>query len=423
MVFLNTSGDVLTDDQQAAFEEYYHAGGGFVGVGSAVETEPDWPFLTEVLGTRATGRTDVQPGTIKVADRVHDASKDLPEYWTRTDAWYNFEANVRGESHVLATVVERVDDLGSFALQPWGGNLTGITGGTMGHDHPVSWCKDWQDGRSFYTALGNTPASFDEVALRAHLGGAITWAAGEADPIYSDCGATVLANYQQTKISAPPSLSEPIGFDVLPDGRVIQTDRRGGVRLHDPASNTTTVLAQIPVYMASEDGMYGPGIDNDFAANNWVYLYYSPPTVEDVELSTGEIVTQTTPTANAPNTGESPAVWDPWVGYFQLSRFKFVDATASAPAHLDLASEQEILRVPVNRAPAATSPVTSTSTTPATSGSSPATTRRPAVAAPAASHRSTTSSPRPASSTHRTSTPGARRSTRTTCAARSCGSR
>ena len=59
---------------------------------------------------------------------------------------------------------------------------------------------------------------------------------------------------------------------------MIQTDRRGGVRLHDPATNTTTLLAQIPVYMASEDGMYGPAIDNDFADNKWVYLFYSPLT-------------------------------------------------------------------------------------------------------------------------------------------------
>ena len=51
------------------------------------------------------------------------------------------------------------------------------------------------------------------------------WAAGKADPVYSDCGATVLANYQQTKISAPPNLNEPIGFDQLPDGRIIQTAR------------------------------------------------------------------------------------------------------------------------------------------------------------------------------------------------------
>ena len=43
------------------------------------------------------------------------------------------------------------------------------------------------------------------------------------------------------------------------------------------------------------------------------------------------------------------ATWDPYVGYFQLSRFKFVDAAPGEPAHLDPASEQEIMRVPVNR--------------------------------------------------------------------------
>ena len=54
---------------------------------------------------------------------------------------------------------------------------------------------------------------------------ASTWPArssgprAKSDPVYSDCGATVLANYQQTKISAPPNVNEPIGFDQLPDGR------------------------------------------------------------------------------------------------------------------------------------------------------------------------------------------------------------
>ena len=97
VVFLNTSGDVLDDAQQAAFEDYYRGGGGFFGIGSAIETEPDWQFLTDVLGARAAptgGKTAVQAGTIKVADRVHDASKNLPEYWTRTDAWYNFVATL-----------------------------------------------------------------------------------------------------------------------------------------------------------------------------------------------------------------------------------------------------------------------------------------------------------------------------------------
>jgi cytochrome c len=349
VIFLNTTGDLLTDAQQAAFEEYYADGGGFFGIGSAIETEPGWQFLTDVLGTRATGRADVQSGTIKVADRVHDASKDLPEYWNRTDAWYSFSSNVRGLSHVLATVVELVDDRGAFEIQPSGERLDGITGGTMGFDHPVTWCKDFRGGRSFYTALGNTAAGFSGTDFRSHLAGAIKWAAGHSDPVYSDCGATVLANYQQTKVSGPPNLSEPIGFDLLPDGRVIQTDRRGGIRLHDPATNATTLLAEVPVYTTNEDGMYGPAIDNDFATNKWVYLFYSPPTVKDVKLSTGEIVTQTTPAGGAPNTGAAYTTWDPFVGYFQLSRFKFVDAAGSTPAHLDLASEQEILRVSNNR--------------------------------------------------------------------------
>src|SRR5690606_9679344 len=114
VVFLNTSGDVLTDAEQAAFEAYYRDGGGFVGVHSAIETEPDWSFFTDILGTRAAGASSVTEATVKVADRVHPASETLPEYWRHTDQWYNFTSNVRGFSHVLATVDERTYDGGTM---------------------------------------------------------------------------------------------------------------------------------------------------------------------------------------------------------------------------------------------------------------------------------------------------------------------
>src|SRR3954466_14894046 len=238
VVFLNTGlASPLTDAQRAVYETYFKKGGGFVGIGSAVETDPSWAFLTDVLGTRSAGRTTVQTGTVKVADRVHDATKSLPEYWDRTDNFYNFSRNVRGLSHVLATVVED-----PFQPQPGGNTLKGIIGGTMGADHPVSFCKDFNGGRSFYTTLGNTAASFDGDMVK-HLQGAIKWATGGSDPNYSDCGATVLANYQQVKISAPPNLNEPIGFDQLPDGRIIQTARTGQLRLHDPKTGTTQIVA------------------------------------------------------------------------------------------------------------------------------------------------------------------------------------
>jgi hypothetical protein len=58
------------------------------------------------------------------------------------------------------------------------------------------------------------------------------------------------------------------------------------VRLHDPVGGTTTTLATIPVYTNSEDGLT-PAVDNDFATNKWVYLYYAPQTVTNVRQSDG----------------------------------------------------------------------------------------------------------------------------------------
>jgi cytochrome c len=313
VVFLNTTGDVLSDEQQAAFERYIRAGGGFVGVHAAVEAEPAWSFYGDLLGTRAAGASEVVAATIKVADRVHPSSADLPEYWARSDQWFNFAGNVRGVSHVLATVDE-----------------TTYTGGAMGFDHPIAWCKDYQGGRSWYTGGGHTSASYSSRSFQRHLLGGIEWAAGAAE---GDCGATILANYEMTVIASNPgNIGEPIGIAVLPDRRVLQTARSGELRLHDPAAGTSTVINTIPVYTNSEDGLYGPAIDHDFATNRWVYLYYAPPL--------------DTPAGNAPVTSPDPNAWVPFEGYFQLSRFKLVETPTP---HLDLATEQQILRVPVTR--------------------------------------------------------------------------
>ena len=275
----------------------------------------------------------------------------MAERFTVTDAFYNTDptSTVRGVQHVLATV-----DEDSYDEQDGTPTTT--------DDHPVMWCQDLEGGRSFYTGLGHNPATFANANVRSNLAGAIKWsAAGLSDPTYSDCGATVLANYKQVKISAPPNLNEPIGFDQLPDGRIIQTARAGQVRLHDPEGGTTTVLttpSEFPqgVYTHSEDGLYGPAVDANFAQNKWVYLYYSPAVVKDVPQSDGTTRTIRTPTGQAgelpiaaPTTGPDMATWDPYVGYFQLSRFKFVDAApgrAGAPGHVERAGDHARPRQP-----------------------------------------------------------------------------
>ena len=299
---------------------------------------------------------------------------------------------------MLATVVEK-----PFEPQPAGNTLHGISAGTMGADHPVLWCKDYQGGRSFYSALGTTQSAFGESDFRQMLKGAIDWTAGVADPVTSDCGATVWANYQQVKVSgntpAPRNLLEPIGFDQLPDGRLIQTARTGQVRLHNPATGTTQILANFAdpalpttmrIYTNSEDGLYGPAVDNNFAQNHWVYLYYAPQTVTDVKLSDGSVVTQTTPNRRRPElrvdrrrrgirtwaTSSSRAS--------SSSRTRTARAWTSAPSSRSCGS-------PTTARSAATSRATSTSTSTTTCGWSRVTTRPPAASAPTATARSRTS--------------------------------
>ena len=54
VIWLSTTGDVLNETEQGAFERYIQAGGGYTGVHSAADTEYDWPWYGE-LRRRRTG--------------------------------------------------------------------------------------------------------------------------------------------------------------------------------------------------------------------------------------------------------------------------------------------------------------------------------------------------------------------------------
>ncbi|WP_367129395.1 ThuA domain-containing protein [Saccharothrix sp. HUAS TT1] len=178
VVFLNTTGDVLNATQQTAFESYVRGGGGYVGVHSATDTEHDWPFYGELVGAYFTSHPAIQQATVRVENRAHAATAHLAPAWTRTDEWYNFRGDVRSGARVLATLDEST-----------------YSGGSMGADHPHTWCKTMGGGRSFYTGSGHTRSSYAEAGFRAMLLGGIRYAAGRTR---ADCrpenGYTALYN-------------------------------------------------------------------------------------------------------------------------------------------------------------------------------------------------------------------------------------
>jgi type 1 glutamine amidotransferase len=163
VLFLMTTGDVLNDGQQAALERFIRAGGGYVGVHSASDTEYDWPWYGELVGAYFSAHSAVVPASLVVEDATQPATQGLPSPWARTDEWYAFARNPRAQVTVLLSVDETSYDPGP---------------GVMGADHPVAWQRTFDGGRSFYTALGHTAESYAEAAFLVHLGGGIDWALG-----------------------------------------------------------------------------------------------------------------------------------------------------------------------------------------------------------------------------------------------------
>src|SRR5690242_17771591 len=86
VIFLLTTGDVLDAAQQAAFERYSRAGGGFVGVHSASDTEYSWVWYDGLIGAhnnQQNKHSGVISATIQVVDHAHPSTAALPDRWTR----------------------------------------------------------------------------------------------------------------------------------------------------------------------------------------------------------------------------------------------------------------------------------------------------------------------------------------------------
>jgi cytochrome c len=161
VVFLNTTGNILDTVQQADFERYIQAGGGFVGVHAATDTEYDWPWYGRLVGAYFNGHPQIQEAALHVTDVSDPSTAHLPTLWKRKDEWYNFK-NIDPSLHVLLEIDEQ-----------------SYNGGTNGSRHPMAWYHAFDGGRAWYTALGHVDESYTDPLFLQHLLGGIRYAAGD----------------------------------------------------------------------------------------------------------------------------------------------------------------------------------------------------------------------------------------------------
>lgn len=305
IIFLSTTGNVLDSKQEAAFERYIQAGGGYVGIHAAADTEYDWGWYAKLAGAQFLSHPRGTPeADFIVKDKSFIANKHLKnDVWHRTDELYNYK-KINPDVNVILTLDE-----------------SSYEGGENGDFHPIAWYHDYDGGRAFYTGGGHTNESFEESDFLKHILGGIQYAIGKNEAL----------DYSKSTTQIPPDADrfskvtlmegdffEPTEMAVLPNNDVLVAERRGKIKLYKDATKELIEVANLDVYhktlntpkVNAEEGLMGLQKDPNYATNHWVYVYYSP-------------------------TG------DAWIN--RLSRFKFKDDV------FDLDSEQVILDVDSDR--------------------------------------------------------------------------
>jgi uncharacterized protein len=175
VIFANTTGDLPLPDNQA-FLDWIKSGKGFVGMHSATDTFPGFPGYTEMIG----GHFKTHGPQVKVdvinQDKECPICKHLPANWEVFDEIYQMKDFDRAKVHGLLTL----DKLAK------GNDPNDKTPG----DFPIAWCKEYGQGRVFYTSLGHREDVWDPTwpdrknskevaeAYQKHILGGIKWALG-----------------------------------------------------------------------------------------------------------------------------------------------------------------------------------------------------------------------------------------------------
>ncbi|MCW5517033.1 ThuA domain-containing protein [Muriicola sp. Z0-33] len=305
VIFLSTTANVLDNKQEAAFERYIQAGGGFVGIHAATDTEYDWNWYGRLVGAYFQSHPAGTPeADFIIKDNEFGATSFFTDsVWHRTDEMYNFK-KINPDVNVIMTIDESTYE-----------------GGENGDFHPMSWYHEYDGGRAFYTALGHTDESYTEENYLKHLLGGINYAIGENLELDYNKASSQIPPDQDRFTKVPLSVGEffePTEMAVLPNNDVIISQRRGQIMYYNAESKELKQVAQLDVYHQSletpgvnaEEGLMGLQKDPNYADNHWIYVYYAP-------------------------TGEASVN--------RLSRFKFADG------NFDMDSEQVILDVDSDR--------------------------------------------------------------------------
>jgi type 1 glutamine amidotransferase len=175
VIFNNSTGRVLNDEQQKALENYVENGGSLIGIHGAGDDSHHWHWYEKNLLGSKFSHHPIDPH-LQEADITLNPVPDsaivqgLPTTWRHADEWYVFFENPRAKGfNILYTIDgEKINPSGNIL---W----TKDKKFGMGKDHPVAWYRPIGKGRTFYTSIGHDASAWKQKAFVDMLGNVVNW--------------------------------------------------------------------------------------------------------------------------------------------------------------------------------------------------------------------------------------------------------
>lgn len=147
----------IVGPRQEALQNFVRNGGGVVGIHGASDSHYHWPWYGRMIGGHFARHPAGTPkGTVTVVAPTDPTVVGLPRTVSRVDEWYYID-----DYDPVSKVVITLDPttIGEKDVNP----------------NPISWTREINRGRIFYTAMGHTVESYSEPFFLQHVAQGLDW--------------------------------------------------------------------------------------------------------------------------------------------------------------------------------------------------------------------------------------------------------
>lgn len=189
ILFANTTGEhPFSDEQKTMFVEWLEAGGGFMGIHAAADTNYDWPAYQELVGAAFESHPHngglpfpFSNATVQVenADHPVHATTTVDSYSLKEE-YYKWRVNPRDTQDV--EVLLSLDETSTYTC--CGPPSWGLLTPHYEDDQPLEWVKSFRGhNRVWYTNLGHYNETYDRPEWQARFLSALEWVAAGPEAV------------------------------------------------------------------------------------------------------------------------------------------------------------------------------------------------------------------------------------------------